>query len=1600
MNEPGLEGLLAECTVRVSGSTKGGFGTGFFVAPGLVLTCAHVVVDAGAIGVKVPWREGQLTAALDRYYPPAQAGRTSGLWPDIALLRVDLDDHPCVLLDPAVGIWDELYGFGYSEKFPEGEPLTVIFEGHSPSPALMKLKGGQVVPGFSGAPLLNLRTGGVCGVIKASRDVSFDLGGRGVSAEAVLSHFGELAALQEEFHRRDARWRDRPAPSRPRSPHVPFGRDSGDAPEGQATVTSVLVEGQSVTVQLRLKDIPVRPTFVQGQFDSELVWLTRLIQSEEGVVVTFGGDDAVTSYLLKAVKKFSPPPATPPAVTLVLGNPTREPEKWPRAGVYRLPDGERARPVLIAHVDQQPDEALFMWLVALTFRGGRAAELDAFLGGCPKEVASRIGVLRQKHSPELGEVESHLGKGASLKEPPPIKLPALGKEIVDAFLAAQVETSADLLAAAREDLATENYPLLADKLSRLSGAPVPQPPAVRAEVTLMQAVSDLVGGRTDEFNAALEKLEQADLTASLRLGLALLLLSKGDVARAEAVVSRTDLPADARSDARISASMVALWASASRGSVTGSVRQKLTSEFSSLCDMARDSADVYGAVSLLLAHLALRLGEVNATAGLLHSARREYRGTVEFMHLSALVDIYRVITYRRINPDRGLGQPEREAVARSLATLRECIALAEQRQVLRPLGPLYANLGVALHLKATHSTGEPRRQAFGESAEAFLRAATHAEESADLRARAANAWLLAGDPSSSAEIFAGLSAEKLPVDSQSNYAAALLMSGRPVAAIKILQDLSRQGAMSWQMLANLSIVLLVTGQPSASVTALELARPAAGRGRWRIDHLLSKAFLKLGQARSAETFLRQAIEQRSFDPRLYSEHLYCLQRGTVKDLGALLEELKKVLDLKKANRSVLEELEQQTAHALGVYQESVRKYGGRGARPGGLITHVFAEALEQADRLTKKLRALEDALSSRQTWSGDAVIEQIREITFEKFETPYEGAPAAPRGPVAPERTLELKRVLSSAERLLDGCDVPVALRPESLEVLSSLEAGGTDDGVGHGLAVAARVLENRLSEPLKCYRYVDGVEYKGFQRRVVHRVFNEMHGRAIMADEVGLGKTVEAGLIFTEYRVRQLVKRCLVLVPTVDLREQWLSELTTKFRLSHGAGEGSAAIQGGRFWRGWGEHTVCVATYQAAVANGPQLRGSNWDMVVADEAHHLRNRGSASFKLLARLPTRYLLLLTATPLQKSAEDIYSLASLVRPSLFGQLKRFRAEYGHALDEKPRNLTRLYTLLSQVMVRNTIVGVAGEMPTSRREFHNPNVRLSLPEMDFYKQVIKLVLAEAKQASKLPLLYYLLAREASSSPSTAIQTLHRVATATEGRRLRLPMRILDELAERIGARSKVAEVLRILEDVAPRKVLIFVEFRTTAVELGELLSADVVHGGLQPPERLQVVEAFRSDPRRRALIVTPAQGEGLNLEFCSVVVNYDLPWNPMRIEQRIGRVQRIGQTEKVVTIYSLASTNTIEQEIRDGLVRKVRLFQNVIGHTGLYLETDKRGEGLESRIHEIFRDAPDEESLRKSLSRFFEEDASPLVAAGEATSPVSAPVGVLGLPEVDD
>jgi hypothetical protein len=211
LSEEQLLKLLHRCTVSLSTTDADGQGTGFFVAPGLILTCAHVVDTAWSNHTPVTaYWNGQTYAAHIQQFLAETHPDLKFLYPDLALLKVDnYPDHPCVYLHREVHLGDKLYSYGYTDKYSTGDPSTFNSEGWTDErQLLLKLKEGQVRPGLSGAPILNRRTGGVCSVMKRSHGIDTDIGGRAIPTQEVFQKFPELEAQQKVFHKQDTRWYD------------------------------------------------------------------------------------------------------------------------------------------------------------------------------------------------------------------------------------------------------------------------------------------------------------------------------------------------------------------------------------------------------------------------------------------------------------------------------------------------------------------------------------------------------------------------------------------------------------------------------------------------------------------------------------------------------------------------------------------------------------------------------------------------------------------------------------------------------------------------------------------------------------------------------------------------------------------------------------------------------------------------------------------------------------------------------------------------------------------------------------------------------------------------------------------------------------------------------------------------------------------------------------------------------------------------------------------------------------------------------------------------------------------------------------------------
>ncbi len=474
-------------------------------------------------------------------------------------------------------------------------------------------------------------------------------------------------------------------------------------------------------------------------------------------------------------------------------------------------------------------------------------------------------------------------------------------------------------------------------------------------------------------------------------------------------------------------------------------------------------------------------------------------------------------------------------------------------------------------------------------------------------------------------------------------------------------------------------------------------------------------------------------------------------------------------------------------------------------------------------------------------------------------------------------------------------------------------------------------------SWPYLKQRIPSGLVIHGYQIESVAKVIHQLDANAILADEVGLGKTIEAGLIISELKARGAIDRVLVLVPA-GLITQWIGELGQKF--------GFEAMRSPKD-QGW----LWVLSIDTAKRPplSVQLQYVEWDLVIVDEAHHLKNAETQNYQLVAGLKRRHLLLLTATPMENQLNELYILVNLVKPGYFGSYLKFYRQF--ILDKRtPKNARELRKLLAQVMVRNQRQEVGLNLPP--RQVMLWPIRLSGPEQELYHALTAALKIEYRNRlgnpdkTLLPLI--LMQRELCSSPRALLSTLARQDWLGAERD-----RLLG-LAASIQRPEKVRQVVQWVQASAER-TLIFTEYRGTQDTLVEALSeagveAECFHGGIQARDRDTLIDWFQSG-ESRVLVSTEAGGQGLNMQFCHRLLNFDLPWNPMRIEQRIGRLHRIGQRHPV-EIFNLYSIGTIEEDILRLLHEKIDLFRHVIGELDVILRHLQRRGSLEHRLLDIF------------------------------------------------
>lgn len=542
-------------------------------------------------------------------------------------------------------------------------------------------------------------------------------------------------------------------------------------------------------------------------------------------------------------------------------------------------------------------------------------------------------------------------------------------------------------------------------------------------------------------------------------------------------------------------------------------------------------------------------------------------------------------------------------------------------------------------------------------------------------------------------------------------------------------------------------------------------------------------------------------------------------------------------------------------------------------------------------------------------------------------------------------------------------------------------------------------------------------IEPQGHQISVALRALEKPQARLIIADEVGLGKTIEAGLILKELRARGVLRRVLIITPA-SLIVQWQTELRSKFNEVFSSHDGFMLRElrerhpNQNPWNLRDEANV-ICSLQFARGNGErdEIAQAEWDLVIVDEAHHARRHADSGpnlgYQLLEALRDRVggLLLLTATPMQLHDYELYSMIELVEPGLFDDYNHFveaRAEIAEinqhfawlrlgpgstteqlSLDEAlarwdaPQEIidTGVSTaegreavcrwlerrhLLSQALVRNRKAEVGGFM---KREARRLPVDPTDEELELERDVQDYLRRQYRRSPALGLVLVTFQKLLASSTralASAIDT--RIAKLLQHEEAQLE-RLTDdaELAEEVEelawARAldidaEVAELRALAEraraiqdtklDVLEReldalftaqenqKVLIFTQYLGTLEMIRERLaskfSVATFHGGLTRQEKEDAHRHFKT--HAQVMISSEAGGEGRNFQFCHILFNYDLPWNPMRIEQRIGRLDRVGQKRNVL-IYNFGVRETLDERILDVLEHRIRVFSESVG-----------------------------------------------------------------------
>jgi adenine-specific DNA-methyltransferase len=561
----------------------------------------------------------------------------------------------------------------------------------------------------------------------------------------------------------------------------------------------------------------------------------------------------------------------------------------------------------------------------------------------------------------------------------------------------------------------------------------------------------------------------------------------------------------------------------------------------------------------------------------------------------------------------------------------------------------------------------------------------------------------------------------------------------------------------------------------------------------------------------------------------------------------------------------------------------------------------------------------------------------------------------------------------------------------------------------------------------------------------------------ALLADEVGLGKTIEAGLVLSQ-KWAERKRRILVITPS-NLRKQWYQEITEKFFLPCRILEAksyNAAIKQGNF-RPFEAKEIVICSYQFARGKAADIANTAWDLVVIDEAHRLRNvykpTNVIANTLKLALANAPKLLLTATPLQNSLLELFGLVSFIDERTFGDLKSFREQFVNLSQQQVfqtlkarlrpichrtlrRQVTsyipftkrmpllesftpdesedRLYALVSEYLMRDNLQA----LPASQRSLMTLVLRKLLASSTFaiagaLTSIAKRLRAKLPQHEVAETLADDLSEDYEALGETAeewaddpdpqaippqqqaaieqeiadLESFAQLASSikhnAKGKVLVQALNIAFAKARQIGAAEKAIiftesrrtqdYLLRVLADSPFAEGIVLFNGSNTDDRSKVIYSAwlqrhkgtDRVTGSRTADMRSALVDYFHEEGR--IMIATEAGAEGINLQFCSLVVNYDLPWNPQRIEQRIGRCHRYGQKHDVVVVNFLNRNNAADRRVFELLSEKFQLFEGVFGASDEVLGAIESGVDFEKRIADIYQRCRQPEQIKTAFDQ---------------------------------